>query len=62
MSKDKVIKEKVAFQKASWELPETESTQSSMEQMSDVPTNYEALSPSYTDSTTFEVKKSPGKI
>ncbi|MBE1445783.1 hypothetical protein [Paenibacillus sp. OAS669] len=59
---NKETKEKMNFQKASWELPETEATEATMDQ-DEVPSNYESLSTtSYTDSTTFEVKKTPGRL
>ncbi|UQZ81028.1 hypothetical protein SK3146_00184 [Paenibacillus konkukensis] len=63
MPEDKVIEEKMNFEKASWELPETEETEASADQIGEVPSNYENLSTtSYTDATTFEVKKTPGRL
>lgn len=63
MLKNKAAEEKMNFQEASWELPETEATEASTDQNGEVPSNYENLSTtSYTDATNFEVKKTPGRL
>ncbi|WP_248929752.1 hypothetical protein [Paenibacillus hamazuiensis] len=69
-SNDAVVSEKRQGLKASWELPNdrasadatTQDKPLGADQVGDIPTNYENKHVSYPDATSFEVKKSPGRL